>query len=251
MQKVVVANWKMHKTIEETTQFIEALIPLINDCDVKILLAVPFTALAHAARQVKGTNIQIGAQNIDFHSKGPYTGEISAEMIKEAGAEFVVVGHSERRRLFHESSEVVNLKVRAALAAKIQPLICVGETLEQRQEDNVEGVLKVQLATSFAGLTAEQISLSMLAYEPVWAIGTNLTAMPEDIASAHHFCRNWFAEAWGVKVGQKLPILYGGSVNGDNAQALLKIPNVDGVLVGGASLVVESFSKIVLLKNYS
>jgi triosephosphate isomerase (TIM) len=246
MQKVFVANWKMHKTIEESLQFIVEFIPLVKNIDAKVLLAVPFTALSHAAKQVKGTNITVGAQNIDFHSKGAYTGEISAEMVKDAGAQFVIVGHSERRHLFHETSEIVNLKVKAALAGGLTPLVCIGETLEQRQASKVDGFLKEQLLTSLAGIDADQIGSMMLAYEPVWAIGTNLAATPKDVFSAHELCRNLVAKLWGAPSAEELPILYGGSVRADNARELLETPEVDGVLVGGASLSVESFSKIVL-----
>lgn len=254
MQKVVVANWKMHKTIDEALQFIVTLAPLVKNCDAKILLAVPFTALSHAAKQAKGTNILIGAQNIDFHSRGAYTGEVSARMIKDAGAEFVIVGHSERRQLFHESSKIVNLKVKAALAEEIQPLVCIGETLEQRQANEVEKTLKLQLFESLAGINAEQMDSILLAYEPVWAIGTNLAASSKDVLFAHQLCRNLVAESWGTSTAEKLPILYGGSVKADNSRELLETPEVDGVLVGGASLSVESFSKIVLSQqalNYS
>lgn len=245
MRKMIVANWKMHKTIEEALHFTAELEPLIRSCDSKIMLAVPFTALWNVASQAQNSNLLIGAQNIDFHAEGAFTGEISPKMARDAGAQFVIVGHSERRKLFHETSEIVNLKVKAALTAKLQVLVCIGETYEERAANAVEETLRAQLLASLAGLTEEQLSSVAIAYEPVWAIGTGLAATPKDAILAHRFCRQLLAQEWGQASAAKVPILYGGSVKAENARELLETPEVDGLLVGGASLSVDSFSKII------
>lgn len=249
MQKAIVANWKMYKTIEEAVQFIVELTPMVASCKAKVMLAVPATALWKAAQEAFATNITIGAQNLDFHTEGAYTGEISAAMVKDAGACFTLVGHSERRRLFHESSEIVNLKAKAALAAGVRPLICVGETFDERKEARVEAVLKEQLEKSLEGISQEESSALMIAYEPVWAIGTGLTATPDDVYHAHRFCREVIAAQFGPLVAADVPILYGGSAHAENAFELLQIQGVDGLLVGRASLDVSSFGKIVALND--
>lgn len=254
VQKIIAANWKMHKTIREAEEFIEDLKPVVKDTDAIVMLAVPFTAISQAAKSVQGTNILIGAQNLDYHPEGPYTGEISARMLKEAGAQFVIVGHSERRRLFYESSEIVNLKLKAALSCSLAPLLCIGETSEERKSGQVDSALKIQLALSLSGVSAIQLSSIMVAYEPIWAIGTNVVPPKEDLFAAHRLCRKLIAESWDINAADKLPILYGGSVSGDNAGELLGVQGVNGLLVGGASLSVESFSKIIRSQqtlNYS
>ncbi len=249
MQKIVVANWKMHKTIVEAERFIKELLPMVQSLSSKVMLAVPFTSLAVAAKLVEGTNISVGAQNIDFHSEGPYTGEISALMVKDAGAKFVILGHSERRRLFHESSEDVNLKVEAALEHKLQPLVCMGESYEQRKANEVESTLTSQFHSSLASIDFDHMKSVMIAYEPIWAIGTGFTASSEDILHVHSFFRKLIAERWGIPAMKMVPILYGGSVRADNARELLEIQDVDGVLAGGASLSVDSFSKIIFSQH--
>jgi triosephosphate isomerase len=254
VQKIIVANWKMHKTIRESEEFIEALKPVVKDANVTVMLSVPFTAISQAVKSAQGANILIGAQNLDYHPEGPYTGEISARMLKEAGAHFVIVGHSERRRLFYESSEIVNLKLKAAMSCSLQPLLCIGETQEERQSGQVDSALKIQLGLSLFGISAIQLSSIMVAYEPMWAIGTNLVPSKENLFAAHRLCRRLIAESWGINAADRVPILYGGSVNGDNAGELLGVQGVNGLLVGGASLSVESFSKIIRSQqtlNYS
>lgn len=246
MQKHIVANWKMYKTIEEARQFIVELEPALTSCEAKVLVAVPSTALWNAAKQAVKMPVHIGAQNIDFHTEGAFTGEISAGMVKDAGAEFVIVGHSERRKFFHESSEIVNLKAKAALSAGLTALVCIGETGEERLADAVEATLKSQLLESLSTLSIDQLSSVILAYEPVWAIGTGVAATSKDVYSAHLLCRQIVAGHWGPDAASKLPILYGGSVKSDNARELLETPEVDGLLVGSASLSVDSFSKILL-----
>lgn len=246
MQKHIVANWKMYKTIEEAQQFIVGLEPALAACEAKVLLAVPSTALWNAAKQAAGKPIHIGAQNIDFHTEGAFTGEISAGMVKDAGAQFVIVGHSERRKLFHESSEIVNLKAKAALAAGLTALVCIGETYEERNANAMEATLKSQLLESLSTLSIDQLASVVLAYEPIWAIGTGVAATSKDVYNAHLLCRQVIAGHWGANAAAKLPILYGGSVKPDNARELLETPEVDGLLVGSASLSVDSFSQILL-----
>lgn len=245
MQKIIIGNWKMHKTIREAASYIAELAPLVDRCDSKVMLAVPATVLSAATAQALKTTVLVGAQNIDFHSEGPYTGEVSAEMVKDAGAKFVIVGHSERRRLFHESSELVNLKAKAAFAAGLQVVLCVGETYEERQSNALEQVLSRQLSASLAGFSKQQMSSLVLAYEPVWAIGTGLSATPGDALAAHRLCRRFISENWGDETAACTPIAYGGSVSPGNARDLLDVQGVDGLLVGGASLAVDSFSKII------
>lgn len=246
MQKHIVANWKMYKTIEETQQFIAGLEPTVATCEAKVMLAVPSTAIWNAAKQALSTRIYIGAQNIDFHAEGAFTGEISARMVKDAGAQFVIVGHSERRKYFHESSEIVNLKAKAALSVGLCALVCIGETYDERAANTVEETLKNQLMESMSGISIDQLASVILAYEPIWAIGTGLAATPRDVSNVHLFCRQVIADNWSRDAAAKLPILYGGSVKTDNARELLETPEVDGLLVGGASLSVDSFSKIIL-----
>lgn len=253
MHRIIVANWKMHKTIKEAEDFIEDLKPAIKDANAIVMLAVPFTAISQAVKSAQGTNILIGAQNLDYHPEGAYTGEVSARMLKEAGAQFVIVGHSERRRLFYESSEIVNLKLKAALSCSLAPLLCIGETHEDRQSGQVDSALRIQLALSLFGISAVQLSNIMIAYEPLWAIGTNLVPSSEDLFASLRLCRKLVAESLGVTAADAMPLLYGGSVTADNASELLGIQGVNGLLVGGASLSVDSFSKIIHNKtlNYS
>lgn len=249
MQKRIVANWKMHKTIGETRRFIDELRPVLAGCEAKVMLAVPFTALWNASKQAEGTFFQIGAQNIDFHPEGAFTGEISAGMVKDAGAGFVICGHSERRRLYLETSPIVNLKVKAALTKGLVALVCIGETIEEREAGIAEETLRGQIVDSLQGLSSVAMSSVILAYEPIWAIGKGQAATSEDVTEVHAFCREVIADRWGLSTATDVPIVYGGSVNPDNACELLETPEVDGLLVGGASLSVNSFSKIVLAQQ--
>ncbi|MBA2728242.1 MAG: triose-phosphate isomerase [Parachlamydiaceae bacterium] len=242
-KKMVVGNWKMNKTIAETQQFIAELSEAIKGNCHAIFLAVPFTDLVPAVASAKGTNFVIGAQNINEHPSGAYTGEISASMVKEAGAKFVILGHSERRQFFHETNSVIHAKIKQALAHKLQPIVCIGETLEQRKENETEAVLVEQIKSAFEGIPVNDFVEIIIAYEPVWAIGTGLVATIDVISSVHAFCRQQVAYLLGHEAGKRLKILYGGSVNDSNASQVLKNENVDGVLVGSASLTVESFSK--------
>jgi triosephosphate isomerase (TIM) len=250
---IIAGNWKMYKTIEEAVSYVETLSPLVKRSQVvkkkeaRVYLAVPFTAIYPTARRVKELKapIVIGAQNMNDASEGAFTGEIAAQMLIEAGAQFVIVGHSERRHLFNESNAFINRKVKQALACNIQPILCIGETLEQRESGTTEQVLKEQLLQSLEGLSAEDLPKMILAYEPVWAIGTGKIAEPHDAQTAHHFCRRTVQEKWGEEAAAHLVIQYGGSVKPENAAELLLQEDIDGLLVGGASLSPHSFREII------
>jgi len=244
---VIAGNWKMYKTIDEANAFVETLAPLIEMSQATVYLAVPFTAIYSTVQLVEklGSSIVIGAQNMNDVSEGAFTGEIAARMLKEVGAQFVILGHSERRHIFHESDALINKKVKRAFQEDIQPILCIGETSEQREEGETEAVLKEQILTSLEGVSSEDMHQLILAYEPVWAIGTGKVAQPDDVQAAHAYVRGVIAENWGKDVADQLVIQYGGSVKSENALDLLSQPDVDGFLVGGASLCAESFSKII------
>lgn len=246
---LIAGNWKMYKTIEESKEFLATLAPLLEKSQglPLVYLAVPFTAIYVAAEWVKerGVAVVIGAQNMNEAQEGSFTGEIAARMLLEAGARFVILGHSERRHLFQESNSWVNKKVKRALQAGIQAIVCIGETLQERKEGRTEEVLKEQLLGSLEGLVKEELEQIVLAYEPVWAIGTGKVAQVEEVESAHLFIRKVGGEQWGKKIANQMVIQYGGSVKPDNAKELLAQPDVDGLLIGGASLSPESFMKII------
>lgn len=242
---VIAGNWKMYKTGEQAKKFISELTPLIKNSSALIYLAVPFTAIKSAVEQAKNSAITIGAQNMHDATEGAFTGEISASMLVEAGAKFVILGHSERRKIFNESDDFINKKMVRALKEKLQPILCIGETLAEREQDKTEQVLESQLAGCLKDIDKKDLKNLIIAYEPVWAIGTNQTATPEMAQEAHLLCRKWLSEKYGEEFAQSIVIQYGGSVKPENAGTLLKMPDIDGLLVGGASLTVESFSKII------
>ena len=244
---VIAANWKMYKTIEEAVNYVETLAPLIMKSQAAVYLAVPFTAIYPASSRVKELKapITIGAQNMNDAAEGAFTGEIAGRMLGDAGAQFVILGHSERRQYFHETDFLVNRKVKRALADHLQPLVCVGETLEQKEKRKMKEVLKNQILNSLDGLLVDDLAKIILAYEPIWAIGTGKVAQPRDAQNAHRFCREVVAEKWGNEAAENLVIQYGGSVKPENAAKLIDQEDVDGLLVGGASLSPESFSQII------
>jgi triosephosphate isomerase (TIM) len=246
---VIAGNWKMYKTNEEAVEFVEDLIPLIEAASSTVYLAVPYTAISLVASQCLGTKIILGAQNMNDHREGAFTGEISGSMLKQAGAQFVILGHSERRQLFHETNEFVNRKVKMALEIGLKPIVCIGETSAEREDGHTIKVLTSQLKHSLAGLNEEQMAQVMLAYEPIWAIGTQQAAMPSVAEEIHFFCRRYLANQYGTGTAEKVLILYGGSVKPDNAGLLLEQNNVDGFLIGTASLSVDSFGEIVNLSK--
>jgi triosephosphate isomerase len=243
---LMAGNWKMFKTPAETTAFFAKFLPLVEQslhCD--IVIAPPYTGIATAASAAAGSRVEIGAQNCFWENQGAFTGEVAAPMLSAAGCRWVIVGHSERRQYFHETDETVLRRARAALGAGLRPIVCVGELLEERAGSRTEAVLERQFRDGIAPLAPEQIALAVIAYEPVWAIGTGRTATPEAAAEAHRFLRGLARARYGEPAASALRILYGGSVKPDNVRGLMAQPEIDGALVGGASLEPVSFASIV------
>lgn len=243
--KVIIANWKMHKTIAEARAFITSLAMMAISQKTQVGIAAPFTCLAAAAHAAHGSSIEIGAQNVSDKPDGPYTGEISCQMLKDAGATFVIIGHSERRQLFHESDDLVNEKALRALNEGLQVVMCIGETRDQHQQGNTKTVLMNQLVKGLKNFTPQLFQKLIIAYEPIWAIGTHQNAAPEQAQEVHHSIREFLAQEWGKAISQNLILQYGGSVKTDNAHALVAQPDIDGLLVGGASLNFDSFRGIL------
>ncbi len=242
---VIAGNWKMNKTPSEAKALIEEMKPLVADADCDVVLCVPFVDIYAAVEAAKGSNIKIGAENVHFKESGAYTGEISADMLKEAGVEYVVIGHSERRTYFAETDQTVNLRTLAALNAGLKPIICVGETLEQRELGYTETLLKFQTKMALTNVPAEAMKDIIIAYEPVWAIGTGVTATDDQADEGNGFVRAAIAEKYGDAVAEATTVQYGGSMNAKNAEGLLGKVNVDGGLIGGASLKAPDFATIV------
>ncbi len=247
MRKPIMAgNWKMYKTPAETTQFFEKFRPLVERSEhCEIVICPPFTNLAAAAAAAQGSRIHIGSQNIAWAKEGAFTGEISGAMIRASGATHTIVGHSERRQYFCETDETVLKRTQAALEAGLTPIVCVGERLEEREAGKTEAVLMRQFEGGIAGLTGQQFARIVIAYEPVWAIGTGKTATPEIAADAHRAIRAQVRAKFGKDAAEAVRILYGGSVKPDNVKTLMAQPEIDGSLVGGASLDPVSFASIV------
>lgn len=242
----IAANWKMYKTVQEAVVFVKELRSLVKDVrDAEIVIAPPFTAVHAVAEAARNTNIGVAAQNLYWEREGAFTGEISAGMIAEAGAEYAIVGHSERRRLFGETDAAVNQRVMAAISAGLTPIVCVGETLEEREREETLAVLDRQIKDGLDRLTAEQVAELVIAYEPVWAIGTGRNATSTQAERAHAHVRNRLRQWFGAGAADHCHVIYGGSVKPDNIRELIAEPDVDGALVGGASLDVTSFAEIV------
>ncbi len=244
-QAIIAGNWKMNKTRPEAKALIEELIPLAANAECGVVICVPFTNLETALDLTKGTNICVGAQNCHFAKSGAYTGEISADMLAEMGVEYVVLGHSERRQYFGETDETVNLRTKAALGAGLKPIVCVGELLWEREANITCEVLAKQIKLNFADISAEDLAKCVIAYEPVWAIGTGKTATSEQAEEACLFIRNTLASLYGEAVANGVTIQYGGSMNAGNAAELLSKTDVDGGLIGGASLKAPDFATII------
>ncbi len=242
---VIAGNWKMNKTRPEAETLITDLKPLLENAGCEVVICVPFTNLETAVRLTVGTNIKVGAQNCHFAKSGAYTGEVSADMLKEVGAEYVVLGHSERRQYFGETDETVNKRTKAALEAGLKPIVCVGELLWEREAGITEEVISRQIKLDFAGISAEELLNCIIAYEPVWAIGTGKTATADQAEEVCAFIRNVLGSLYGTDVSEKITIQYGGSMNAVNAAELLSKTNVDGGLIGGASLKAPDFATIV------
>jgi triosephosphate isomerase len=239
-----VGNWKMYKTARETTDYLEALIPQIEGCHAHVYVAVPFTAIASAVSFAKQSSVVIGAQNMNDASEGAFTGEIAALMLKEAGASFVILGHSERRRFFHETDALIHRKLLRALADDLEPILCIGESRQERDEGKTEEVLQRQITSALENVPLEDVGRIIFAYEPVWAIGTKEPATADMAQTTHAFCRKTLADLVGKRRASALSILYGGSVSFGNVASLIAQPDIDGVLVGGASLDPNTFAAI-------
>ncbi len=243
---LIAGNFKMFKTIAETVSYAGELRTLVKEVrGVDIVIAPPFTAVAAAVEAVKGSAIGVSGQNVHGEREGAFTGEVSAGMLREAGATFVIVGHSERRTLFGETSVSVNKKTHAAITGGLIPIVCIGETLEQRDRNETLAVLDAQIKEGLDGVTGEQLSTMVLAYEPVWAIGTGRNATPAQAGEAHFHIRQRLKQWFGLDASERCRVLYGGSVKPDNIARLIAEPDVDGALVGGASLDAKSFSLII------
>ncbi|MCR6513968.1 MAG: triose-phosphate isomerase [Clostridium sp.] len=246
MRKPIIAgNWKMHKTPAEAVEMINELKPLVKDATCDVVVCPTFVCLDAALKAAEGSNVKVAAQNMHFEEKGAFTGEVSPVMLKAMGIEYVVIGHSERREYFNETDETCNLKVKAAFAHDITPILCCGETLEQRESGNYVSVLAGQIKADLAGLTKEQAEKVVIAYEPIWAIGTGKTATSEQANETIAAVRNVVAEMFGKEVADKVRIQYGGSVKPGTIKEQMAQSDIDGALVGGASLVASDFAAIV------
>ena len=244
-KKVIAGNWKMNMLPNETMEYIETFAPLVKDTENEVILCVPYTDLFYALLNVQGTNIKIGAQNMHFEKSGAYTGEVSAQMLKSINVEYVIIGHSERRQYFNETDETVNKKIKAAFENGLKPIVCVGETLEEREAGKTIEIITNQTQKALEGLTNDQVASIIIAYEPIWAIGTGKTATSEDAESSIKAIRDKICQLYGQNVSERVIIQYGGSVKSSNAKELFEMPDIDGGLVGGASLKPDEFAKIV------
>ncbi len=242
---VIAGNWKMNKTPAETTKLIEEIKPLVKNADCDVIVCVPYIDLQAALDATKGSNVKVGAENCYWEEKGAFTGEISAKMLKEIGVEYVILGHSERRTFFGDTDDTVAKRVRGALDAGLKVILCVGEYLEQRDLGITEEVVKLQTKVALNGVSAEELKNVIIAYEPVWAIGTGRTATAEQAQEVNGAVRETLCKLYGCELGKAVTIQYGGSMKPSNAAELLAKEDIDGGLIGGASLVAEDFAKIV------
>lgn len=247
-KKVIAGNWKMNKLPNEAISFIEELTPYVKNTENEVVLCVPYTDLFYSLLTAQGTNIKIGAQNMHYEEKGAYTGEVSAEMLKSIGVEYVIIGHSERREYFNETDESVNKKLKKALLVGLKPIVCVGEKLKQRENGEAKEIVTTQTRLALEGLSPENVKNTIIAYEPIWAIGTGKTATKEDANETIKWIREEISKIYGKDVAKCVIIQYGGSVKSGNAKDLFTMPDIDGGLVGGASLDAHEFEKIV---NYN
>ena len=247
-KKVIAGNWKMNMLPDAAIRFIDELAPLVKDTENEVILCVPYTDLFYSLLTAQNTNIKIGAQNMHWEESGAYTGEVSGQMLKAIGVEYVIIGHSERRQYFAETDETVNKKLKSAFKYGLKPIVCVGETLEEREAGKAEEIITSQTEKALEGLTNEQVENTIIAYEPIWAIGTGKTATSEDANNAIKSIRNKISNIYGQMVAERVIIQYGGSVKSSNAKELFTMSDIDGGLVGGASLKSDEFAKIV---NYN
>ncbi len=243
--KVIAGNWKMNKDVFETADLINGLKKSITAKNVEVIVCPPFTSLVVAQQLLKGSAIRLGAQDVSVHDDGAYTGEVSVNMLKSVGCEYVIVGHSERRQYFHESNELINQKAKKVLAAGMRVIICVGETLEEREKEITDKVITAQIKGVLAGLSESDLERVIIAYEPVWAIGTGKNATPRQAEDVHQLIRKLVGQLYSWNVAEKIIIQYGGSVKPENAKELLSQADIDGALVGGACLKPDSFAGII------
>ena len=244
-RKVIAGNWKMNKLPNEAMEFIEELAPLVKNTKNEVILCVPYIDLFYSLLTVQGTNIKIGAQNMHYEESGAYTGEISAEMLKAINVEYVIIGHSERRQYYNETDETVSLKLKKAIEVGLKPILCVGETLEEREAGKTEEIITNQVQVALSKLKKNQIQDLIIAYEPIWAIGTGKTATADDANNSIKAIRNKILKLYGKEISENIIIQYGGSVKSSNAKELFEMSDIDGALVGGASLKADEFAKIV------
>lgn len=249
-KRLIAGNWKMNKTPAETGEFINRFLDLLPEGhQAEILIIPPYTGLETAGRLLEGKDVSLGGQNMHFESAGAFTGEISAQMLRACGCNYVLLGHSERRTLFNEDDSLINRKLHTALSAGLRPILCVGESLEQHQQGQTQQWLTAQLAAGLAGIAAGQIDTIAVAYEPIWAIGTGKTASPAIAQGTIRMIRDWIATNYGEDEAQSVRVLYGGSVKPENTAPLVTQPDIDGALVGGASLDAEAFVQIIARAN--
>lgn len=244
-RKVIAGNWKMNMLPNEAIEYIQDFAPLVKDAEAEVILCVPYTDLFYCILNAENTNIKIGAQNVHFEETGAYTGEVSAKMLKSIGVEYAIIGHSERRQYYAETDESVNKKIKAAFANELKPIVCVGESLEEKEAGKTEEIITNQTRLALEGLSKEQVKNTIIAYEPIWAIGTGKTATSEDANNSIKSIRQEIKKIYGEEVSEEVIIQYGGSVKSSNAKELFTTSDIDGGLVGGASLKPEEFSKIV------
>lgn len=247
-RKVIAGNWKMNKLPNEAMEFIEELAPLVKNTENEVILCVPYTDLFYSLLHVQDTNIKIGAQNMHYEQNGAYTGEVSGEMLKSIGVEYVIIGHSERRAYYGETDETVNKKLKKALSLELKPIVCVGESLNERESGKAKEIVTTQTKLALEGLSNEDVTKTIIAYEPIWAIGTGKTATKEDANETIKWIREEIEKIYGKNVSDDVIIQYGGSVKSGNAKELFEMSDIDGGLVGGASLKADEFAKIVNYK---
>ena len=247
-KKVIAGNWKMNMLPDEAIRFIDELIPLLKNTENEVVLCVPYTDLFYCLLTAQNTNIKIGAQNMHWEENGAYTGEVSGKMLKAIGVEYVIIGHSERRQYFAETDETVNKKIKSAFKYELKPIVCVGETLEQREQGKAKEIVTTQIDKALEGLTQKQVENTIIAYEPIWAIGSGKTATSDDANEMIKAIREKISNIYGQNVAKGVIIQYGGSVKPSNAKELFSMSDIDGGLVGGASLKVDEFAKII---NYN
>lgn len=246
MRKPIIAgNWKMHKLTSEALELVNGVKSKIKETDVEVVVCCPFTVLSEVEKAIRGSNVKLGAQNMHWEDEGAYTGEISANMLKDIGVDYVIIGHSERRQYFNESDETVNKKVIKAISAGLKPIVCVGETLEEKESNKTFDIIKKQILAAFDNIHKDDLINTVIAYEPIWAIGTGKTASSNEANQVISYIRSLIEEKYGIEISEEIRIQYGGSVKPENVTEIMNEIDIDGALVGGASLDIEKFLELV------